>query len=381
MSQQAQHQPVPQQSTTPHPNPPQPIKDKPDAFARLAEAVDGALKRLNHPKAEKRHAPRKPVSLASLASGSPSASSPPPSAGKAAVHDPARSADEFGSRAVSHVPQKVPSTLLPQAAVLHSASSALSVHGSRATTHGSRAAHSSGGKPPSRPATVSQAKNYLRATRPPKFLNPHRSLERHARKCAICHHPEREMIEELFVRWHSPECIANHLEDWDNVNWVSIYRHAYALGLDAVRRRNLGFVFENILDNAAEAIPTAAGVVAAARALTCVNSEGRWVEPEKRITMTTIIRHDEPSGTTYTEPEDSSGSTQQDVAVLSSTLAPARRSGEEASNKPATAASRRARHQQDVAPFASSRERSEGRGPASTTLRASRQDRDIAEES
>jgi hypothetical protein len=236
MSQHAQNQSVTSQSTTPQPNHPQSTNNKPDAFARLAQAVDGALKRLNHPKAEKSSARK--------------------------------------------------------------------------------------GASPSRPATVSQAKNYLRATRPPKFLNPHCSLERHARKCAICHHPEREMIEELFVRWHSPECIANHLEDWDNVNWLSIYRHAYALGLDAIRRRNLGYVFENILDNASDATPTAAGVIAAARALTCVNSEGRWVEPEKRITMTTIVRKEVPASTTSTDPDASaiSSDQEQDVGPFASTL-------------------------------------------------------------
>jgi hypothetical protein len=224
MSQQAQNQSVTSQSTTPHPTPPQPTNNKPDAFARLAEAVDGALKRLNHPKSAKSSAPK-------------------------------------GTR-------------------------------------------------PSPPASVSQAKNYLRATRPPKFLNPHRSLERHARKCAICHHPEREMIEELFVRWHSPQAIANRFHDYDAINWASIYRHAYALGLDVVRRRNLGCVFERVLDNAADATPTAAGVVAAARALGCVGEDGRWVEPEKRITMTTIVRKDDPSALTSTDPESAESGVQ-----------------------------------------------------------------------
>lgn len=145
------------------------------------------------------------------------------------------------------------------------------------------------------------------------------------------------MIEELFVRWHSPQAIANHLEDWDNVNWVSIYRHAYALGLDQVRRRNLGFVFENILDNAAEATPTAAGVVAAARALGCVTEDGRWVEPEKRILMTTVIRKEEPSSTTSTEPDVSSAFPEQDVAPFASSMP------EAAVNPPARSAVRPSR--------------------------------------
>jgi hypothetical protein len=203
---------------------------------------------------------------------------------------------------------------------------------------------------PAPASSVAQAKNYLRSTKAParRYLRSTPDLQRHRRKCAICHHPEREMIEELFVRWHSPECIANHLEDWDNVNWVSIYRHAYALGLDAIRRRNLGFVFENILDNAADATPTSAGVVAAARAISCVSEDGRWVEPPKRIIMTTIVRKEALDATTSTEPDASSGLTEEE---------------------------------QNVAPFASSRERSEGRGSSSTSLGASVQGRDFAENS
>src|SRR5579864_7553451 len=207
------------------------------------------------------------------------------------------------------------------------------------------------GRARSAPASsVAQAKNYLRSTKTPsrRFLRSTPDLERHCRKCAICHHPEREMIEELFVRWHSPECIANRLEDWDNVNWVSIYRHAYALGLDAVRRRNLAFVFENILDNAADATPTAAGVIAAARALGCVGEDGRWTEPVKHVVLTTIVRKEALGATTSTEPDASSGLTEEE---------------------------------RNVAPFASSREWSERRGSSSTSLRASSHGHDIPEQS
>ncbi|HKW87828.1 MAG TPA: hypothetical protein VJN21_03630 [Candidatus Acidoferrales bacterium] len=168
-------------------------------------------------------------------------------------------------------------------------------------------------KPPagSGASSVSQAKNYLRATRPraSKFLRSAPDRKRHARKCAICHHPEREMIEELFIHWHNPRDIADQLDDYDNVNRLSIYRHAYALGLDAIRRRNLGYVFEHILDSADDAAPTAAGVVAAARALSCITEDGRWVEPEKRITMTTIVRKEDSDATMSTEHDPSPAST------------------------------------------------------------------------
>jgi hypothetical protein len=186
-------------------------------------------------------------------------------------------------------------------------------------------------------STVSQAKNYLRATktRAPRFLRSTPALERHSRKCAICHHPEREVIEDLFIHWHSPQDISEFFYKDETITWVSIYRHAYALGLDAIRRRNLGFVFERVLDNAADAQPTSAGVVAAARALGCVGEDGRWVEPPKRIIMTTIVRKEDPSSVSSTDPE-ASASTSEESAQSLSTLPPARRGGEAALAMPAT---------------------------------------------
>ncbi|HEV2491210.1 MAG TPA: hypothetical protein VGT03_15500 [Candidatus Acidoferrales bacterium] len=189
--------------------------------------------------------------------------------------------------------------------------------------------------------TVSQAKNYLRATktRAPRFLRSTPAPERHSRKCAICHHPEREAIEDLFIHWHSPQDISEFFYKDETITWVSIYRHAYALGLDAIRRRNLGFVFERILDNAADAQPTSAGVVAAARALGCVGENGRWTEPPKRILMTTIVRKEDPSAVTSTD-LDAPASASEELPQFPSSLPPARRGGEAVLNEPAAATRR-----------------------------------------
>jgi hypothetical protein len=168
-------------------------------------------------------------------------------------------------------------------------------------------------QPRSRPSTVSQAKNYLRAGKAPApgFLRSAVSPERHRRKCAICSHPEREMIEDLFIHWHSPRAIANFLRDYDRVNWVSIYRHAYALGLDAIRRRNLNHFFENTLDDATQATPTLGGILGAARALSCLTEDGRWIEPPKRVIVTTIVRKEDPHATTSTDPDSHRSSAPQ----------------------------------------------------------------------
>lgn len=154
-----------------------------------------------------------------------------------------------------------------------------------------------------RRAALADAKKILRASTAvtsqslaaPEFVHRPPDIARHRRKCAVCHHPEREIIEDLFIHWHSPATIAEYYEDdGTGVNWVSIYRHAYAFGLDEVRRRNLRFAFELIIEQAADIHATSAAIIASARALgNCVNPDGRWTEPPKRVHVTNhIYRHD-----------------------------------------------------------------------------------------
>jgi len=143
-----------------------------------------------------------------------------------------------------------------------------------------------------------------RTRRTPSFIHHPPSLARHRRKCQICHHPDRELIEDLFIHWHSPNSIANFInsasdDDDDpslnenNITWVAIYRHAYALGLDEVRRRNLRFAFELILEQAGDITPTSASIMAAARAYAaCVNTDGQWNDPPKRVIVTNIARRE-----------------------------------------------------------------------------------------
>jgi hypothetical protein len=130
----------------------------------------------------------------------------------------------------------------------------------------------------------------------PSFVHHPPDLARHRRKCALCHHPDREIIEDLFIHWHSPESIVRfYNEDDDNdLTWVSIYRHAYAFGLDEIRRRNLRFVFEHLLEQADQITPTSATVIAAARALgSCVSDTGQWNDPPKRVLVTNIVRNEQ----------------------------------------------------------------------------------------
>jgi len=143
----------------------------------------------------------------------------------------------------------------------------------------------------------------------PNFIHHPPDLARHRRKCSICRHPERETIEDLFIHWHSPNTIANYFDDTadaaedagdDSANrlritWVAIYRHAYAVGLDEVRRRNLRFAFEHILEQAGDITPTSASIMAAARAYAaCVNTAGHWNDPPKQVIVTNILKREAP---------------------------------------------------------------------------------------
>ena len=327
MSQPAQNQQHTKPSTTPKSNPPQPDNNnKPDAFAELAEALVSAQAYLNNPKAEKTSVRREPVHLVPDLNSLPRPANQPQDAASFASSLPKAAFDPPARSAVS--------------------SSRVTGHASRATSHRPRTP---------RVSTVRQAKNYLRASRSPAFLRSAPDLQRHRRKCAICRHPEREMIEELFIHWHSPAAIANFFREYEEINWVSIYRHAYAFGLDQIRRRNLHHFFENLLDDAIEATPTFSGVLGAARALACVTEDGRWVEPEKRITMTTLVRHEDPSATSTTDPDSVDSKSEENVRVPSSLLPQAAfHNPAAASQTPPSGQSSAARRNESVAASATS---------------------------
>lgn len=170
--------------------------------------------------------------------------------------------------------------------------------------------------PATRPAVTKNTKQYLRAA--PKFLRGRPALARHSRKCQICRHPDRELIEDLYIHWHSANSILDFInsasdDDADpdlnenNITWPAIYRHAYALGLDEIRRRNLRFAFELLIEQAGDITPTSAGVIAASRIYSCISDDGRWSDPPKHVIVTNIIQREttgEPAGTLLVHPEN-----------------------------------------------------------------------------
>jgi hypothetical protein len=118
----------------------------------------------------------------------------------------------------------------------------------------------------------------------PARANTHEaSLDRHQRKCAVCSHPDREAIEELFLHWHSPLATALHY----HIPVRSLFRHAYATGLYAARQGNLRAVLDRILDRAEEATVTADSVIRAVRAYTCLTPDNQWIDPPSRVIFST----------------------------------------------------------------------------------------------
>jgi hypothetical protein len=108
-------------------------------------------------------------------------------------------------------------------------------------------------------------------------------LQRHARKCAICKHPGREYIEEAFLQWRSPDTIKRL---WDLQSRTTIYHHAHAFDLFALRTRNLHLCLGNIIEGADDQCFTATHILHAIRFLAHINEDGRWTQPTHKSEVT-----------------------------------------------------------------------------------------------
>ena len=100
------------------------------------------------------------------------------------------------------------------------------------------------------------------------------TLSHHARHCTICHHPERQAIEDEFILWHSPKTIASNYA----VGNRSIYRHARALGLFERRAAHLRDALGHIIEKAENAPTTSDAVVRAVYAHSHLSPSGQWIE-------------------------------------------------------------------------------------------------------
>jgi hypothetical protein len=126
---------------------------------------------------------------------------------------------------------------------------------------------------PSDPSTSSTSSASFTSSPPPP------DFSRHARRCSVCSHPDRDAIEGDFIRWRSPELIAR---DYKIPDRSSIYRHAHSTGLFAWRKQELGRVLEGILE-ASEHLPleSADVIIRAARIYSHLDEHGNWFEPPR----------------------------------------------------------------------------------------------------
>jgi hypothetical protein len=109
-------------------------------------------------------------------------------------------------------------------------------------------------------------------------------LERHSRRCIICHHPEREAIEEEFVHWRSPTRLAH---DYKLGDYRTIYRHARAAGLLLQRRERLHSALDAFVESVDDVTFTGDTILRAMRAYSCIDSHGRWTEIPTQVQFST----------------------------------------------------------------------------------------------
>lgn len=119
------------------------------------------------------------------------------------------------------------------------------------------------------------------------------NLGRHARKCAICNHAERDSIDADIISWRSASTITL---DYALPARSSIYRHAAATGLLQRRQRNLRGACERIIERVDDAPPSASAVLGALRIYSQITEDGQWLEPAKRsiVTHVHITKHEQP---------------------------------------------------------------------------------------
>ena len=122
-------------------------------------------------------------------------------------------------------------------------------------------------------------------------------LERHSRRCIICHHPEREAIEEEFVHWRAPWKLS---QDYKLADYRTVYRHARAAGLLLQRRERLHSALDAFVESVDDVTFTGDTILRAMRAYSCIDSHGRWTEIPTQVQFSTSNDAHPPQSPTRT---------------------------------------------------------------------------------
>ena len=132
-------------------------------------------------------------------------------------------------------------------------------------------------------------------------------FERHSRRCIICHHPEREAIEEEFVHWRAPWKLS---QDYKLNDYRTVYRHARAAGLLLQRRERLHSALDAFVESVDDVTFTGDTILRAMRAYSCIDGHGRWTEIPTQVQFSTSTDPHPPQPPT---PSPRSGSTASDI--------------------------------------------------------------------
>jgi len=122
---------------------------------------------------------------------------------------------------------------------------------------------------------------------------------RHARKCAICPHPQRAEIEAAFLLWHNPSLIA---ADFGLADRRNVYRHAQATGLYALRLARLRCAVEMIVEQVYSVVPNANNILKAIYTASHLDDRGRWIERPAVVRVDSDGRRSEVRGATPASP-------------------------------------------------------------------------------
>ena len=119
-----------------------------------------------------------------------------------------------------------------------------------------------------------------------------KTYDRHRRKCTICHHRQREAIENAFMNWLSPETI---VAEFKLRGRAVLYRHAEAYGLPALRRRLVRGALDRLIEHAETARVSGSTVIRAIIVSGRLNDDGIYIEPPKRHEIAYVNEAERPN--------------------------------------------------------------------------------------
>jgi hypothetical protein len=118
----------------------------------------------------------------------------------------------------------------------------------------------------------------------------------HRRRCLVCRHAYRAVIEHDYLSWRDPADIAR---DCGFRDARPILRHAEATGLDRHRASRITSALERLIYKASSATPSAGSIVSAIKLY--AQMTGSWTAPPRQVVVT-HVRHVVRKDASYSAP-------------------------------------------------------------------------------